>query len=47
MNIVIKNTENKNEKCEREVTYADILAKNINKTNDKNIGKDSTRRGTG
>ena len=40
MNIVIKNSENRDKKCERRVTYAEVLAKNINVNNDKNMERD-------
>ena len=36
MNIVIKNSENTNTNTKQRVTYADILAKNINTNPNKN-----------
>ena len=39
MNIVIENSRNKDKKCERNFTYAEVLAKNIDASNDKNISR--------
>ena len=46
MNIVIEESANKSTRCERKVTYADILAKNKNINNDKNKKESSIRKHT-